>query len=59
MVDKSLYIFLIITFGVGALVILLISWLTPAPPFERLINTLIAVIGVTMVCMMRRFITTS
>ena len=59
MVDKTFHIFLLTLFGAGAIVILLMSWLTPTPASERIINTLFAAIGVALAWMMRRFKATS
>lgn len=43
--DRSLQKFLITLFGVGGIVILLVSWLRPMPGLERIISTLIGGMG--------------
>jgi hypothetical protein len=53
MIDKSLHFFLVATFGIGAILILLVSWLTPMPMTERIMMSFFATIGVTWAWMVR------
>ena len=45
MVDKSFHIFLVTFFGMGTIVILVLSWLTPMPIKERMMMTVFAAIS--------------
>ena len=53
MVDKSFHIFLMTFFGIGTIVILILSWLTPMPIRERILMTAFAAISMTVAWKMR------
>jgi len=53
MVDKSFHLFLMIFFGMGTIVILILSWLTPMPIKERILMTAFAAISMTLAWKMR------
>ena len=45
MVDKATDIWLLLLFGAGGIVILILAWVQPMAVFERLMTTFIGLIG--------------
>jgi len=46
--DKSLSIFLIVLFGMSGIAILLLTWLRAMPESERVLNTFIGSVGLSV-----------
>ena len=46
--DKSLSIFLIVLFGISGIVILMLTWLRAMPESERILNTFIGSVGLSV-----------
>jgi len=46
--DKSLSIFLIVLFGISSIVILMLTWLRAMPESERILNTFIGSVGLSV-----------
>jgi len=48
MADKSLNIFLILLFGISAIAVLMLTWLWPITGAERVLNTLVGSVGLSV-----------
>ena len=44
--DKSLGIFLMVLFGMGGIIILIVAWAQPMPASERILTTFVGSIGI-------------
>jgi polyferredoxin len=52
--DKSLDIFLMVLFGIGGIIILVLAWLQPMPLTDRIVTTSIGSIGIVWVLIRAR-----
>ena len=57
--DKSLDVFLMVWFGVGGVIILIIAWVQPMPLSERILSVFIGSVGLLWVLIRALMLTAS